>query len=123
MSGLQPTKGPQPSDLAISYLTEQSKEIYRSILKIATELARRDKADTVQKSHIDEARQLLSPKRRGDFWHKIAQVVGGTALGTFLSGFSTSLQIGIGNPDPLWISIYVAIGFVGLFLVVWGFLE
>lgn len=88
---------------------------------IAAEFAKRDKADEIQTSHIDEARQTLSPKQRINRIRELAKIVGGALMGAFVPGFYASLPINGNAGDALGLIVYAIFGIFGTVLVVWGF--
>jgi hypothetical protein len=104
---------------AAQHLTEVAVEIHNSIFLVAAELAKRDQVDEVHKTHIDEARKLLSPKRKENRQREVAKILGGALLGAFFPGFYSSLAAAEVNTGSL--IVYVAFGFIGLLSLWYGY--
>jgi hypothetical protein len=82
----------------------------------AKRLAYQGKADVVLSSHIEEAYNVITSKRRENLLKQICQIIGGAFFGAFIQGFISELPKG----NIIQISIYVILGFLGVGLFTWG---
>jgi hypothetical protein len=95
----------------------RANQVYREfkagLLKIADELALRDRTDHIQAAHIDEARMLLAPNKRNQKWRELAKYVGGACAGIFLPGLFQVLRESATKPldivSPLFYIIILAL--------------
>jgi lysozyme family protein len=108
-------------DRAQEQLRKITREIYDSIIIIASELAKRDKADEIQTTHIEEARHLLSPKQGQSRIREISKILGSALIGAFFPGFVTSLPTDGTPANTAGLIVYTAFGMVGLLLTFYGF--
>jgi hypothetical protein len=77
------------------------------------------KASVILQSHIDEVRNTILSARKQARSQELRITLGSVFLGAFAQGFT--YEVSLATPRPLWIAIYIAVGFVGLFLVLWGY--
>jgi hypothetical protein len=89
-----------------------------AILLQAKTLAHRRNDDVVLRTHVDEALDIIQQERRQRRWKDWAVAIGGALFGTFAQGFITELSAG---RNPIFLGIYVLLGFVGLLLMFAGF--
>lgn len=105
---------PRAQDLAENYVEDFADAL---VLQSKT-LATLEGADEVQGIHVAAARELiLKSSQRRDRSKELFILFGSVLLGAFLQGFLTELAAG----RPLWMAIYVLAGFIGMFLIFWGF--
>lgn len=64
---------------------------------------------------MEEALEIIKQERKQKPWKIWVTVLGGVFFGTGAKGFITELQ---GTRDPLTISAYVVLAFIGLLMVV-----
>lgn len=77
--------------------------------------------EVVSKNHIQEALEKLRNNKEEKWWQNFLLLLGGTLLGTFAQGFITELQKS--KIEPLWVAIYVALGFIGILCVFTGYFR
>jgi len=79
-------------------------------------IAYRSKADLVLSTHVDEALDTINKDTNRSWSRELTIILGSALLGAFVQGFVSELSSG----NPLLIATYVALGFIGMFLVFWG---
>jgi hypothetical protein len=73
----------------------------------------------VLRNHINEARKVILGGRRQAWSRELRVALGNALFSAFVQGFLC--EISSATLRPFWITIYVVAGFVGLFLVLWGY--
>ena len=87
-----------------------------SLLLEAKLIAFRKEAPLVLAKDVDEALDAISSERRRIWFKEASKIIGGALFGAFIPGFVTALP----THDNVSLVIYVALGFVGMFLVFLG---
>lgn len=85
-----------------------------SLVVQAKTLAYRRKDDNVTQNHVDEALEIIQRERMQKRWRNWIGALGGALVGAFVSGFFNELSTGT---RPVWLVIYVALGVLGLVLM------
>ena len=87
-----------------------------SLLLQAKIIAYRSKADVVLSSHVDEALDKIYNERKQSWSKELLIVLGGAFFGAFIQGFISELSSG----NATLITVYVLLGFIGMFMVFLG---
>jgi hypothetical protein len=87
-----------------------------SLILQAKLIAYRSKADLVLSTHVDEALDTVNRNRKQTWSRELLIILGSALLGAFVQGFISELSSG----NSWLIATYVALGFIGMFLVFLG---
>ena len=113
---------PNPDDLRIHENAEQYFDATRrrlgaSILALARGKALQEGADEIQTSHMKHAEMLLGESLGRSRLRELAVIVGSLLAGASLSGFIQELS---GEKRTGVLSLYFAMGPIGLVITFWG---
>lgn len=108
---------PQAQRLILTYTEEYSV----ALLTQAKLLAYRERADVVLSNHVIDARTFIFREKQSRTWRKLSAALGGALVGAFIQGLITALTRE--QLAAIEISIYLAVGFVSIPLLVWGLGE
>lgn len=120
----QPTPLTQPRTVEEIQLHPQAEALAKEfttgygvlLIKQGQLLAARQRADEVQRFHIEEARNVLRNSDQRGWSRELFLILGGALFGAFIQGFIESLA---DHKTPL-IVIYVIAGFIGMAMVFWA---
>jgi hypothetical protein len=110
----------RPIHIQAEELLQKMVDDFENDLRLqANTLAKND--ELVLSSHIRDAFTILRNRNTQKWTEELPVLVGGSLFGAFLSCFSTELSMLALR--PLWISIYVGLGFLGMLLVFYGLMQ
>ncbi len=104
---------PQATELAKKYV----RDFASSLLFQAKAIATNKKADVVLSSHVEEALKTIQKQQEDSWINEVCKIIGSALFGAFVQGFVTELEAG---NTPLIVT-YTIMGFVGVFLIFYGF--
>ena len=103
------------SEQAYTRLKDKFNEYISSLIVESIKISKRQKADLVSQSHIEQANDNLIFKRKGK-WRYLAGTLGGVFFGTAATNTFSMLVSDI-NFTPIATTATIVIGMIGAFLV------
>jgi F0F1-type ATP synthase assembly protein I len=105
----------QADSLLKSYVEEFENE-----LRLQANILAKDD-EIILSSHVKESLSIVQRKKERKWSQELLILFGGGLFGTFLAGFLNELAHA--SPRPLWIAVYVFLGFAGAILIFIGFIK
>ncbi len=87
-----------------------------ALIMQAKTLAFSKRATEVTPTHVDQAFEILSQTSQRAWLKQFAIIIGSALFGAFVQAFASELSTG----QAFLMAAYAGMGFVGLFIVLWG---
>lgn len=98
-------------------IRQEANSFASTLLLQAKLLAYQQGHEIVLQKHVEDARQMITREQQQTWTRALAIAIGGALFGAFAAGFPTELSTAA---RPIWLAVYVIIGFIGVSCIFWG---